>query len=215
MDEAERRFRACTDRFKRDLTKMILRSIDSMVRDGQRTLAKEEALRKKAAAQAAREARAAERAAEKAARAEARKAERAAAQALKLEQRALKLEQRALELEQKALARMANGAGQQMELQLGLSELRPGRQRSRPRMRADSILGAELADVGNAVAPEGSNASSALAGPVPLKQPSERPLFVHKRARDGQIHALRRVRENATSEPNSERDSLESTPNPR
>ena len=203
MDEAERRFRACTDRFKRDLTKMIVRSIDSMVRDGRRTLAKEEALARKAASKAVREARAAERAAEKAARVEARKAERAAARALKLEQ--------------KALARRrfttASGTGEQLELQLGLSDLRPRRQSSRPRMRADSILGAELADAGSVDAANGSGAVAGSGGPqASVKQPSERPLFVHKRARDGQIHALRRVRENAAGEPNPERDSLESTP---
>lgn len=201
MDEAERRFRACTDRFKRDLTKMILRSIDSMVRDAQRARAKEEALARKAAAKAAREARAAERAAEKAARAEAKKAERAAAKAARLEQRALARRARAT----------ANGTAEQLELQLELSALRPKRQTARPRMRADSILGAELADASGLDAPGASIVASVAEPAPPPKQPSERPLFVHKRARDGQIHALRRLRENASNESSPERDSLESS----
>jgi len=181
MDEAERRFRACTDRFKRDLTRIISRSIDGMVRDALKVAAKKEASDAALAKQAAREAagaarvdaraaRVAQKAAAKQARVDAREAERAAAKAEKIKR-----------------------AAQQLELKLSLAALRPVKAGGRKRLRAGSLLGAEL---------DGSE--GALGGPgvasQPPKQPSERPLFVHKRARDGQIHALRRgSREGAQS----------------
>lgn len=199
MDEAERRFRACTNRFKRDLTRIISRSIDGMVREARRAAAKQAAheakLAKQALAQAKREERAARKAAEQQARAEAREAKRIAAQAAKAERAAARA------------AAKANRAGEQLELQLDLAAVRPKRA-GRTRLRADSILGAELAD--GAVEGERSTVATLPSpGAAPPRQPSERPLFVHKRARDGQIHALRRgVRENAAPTP------AESSPTP-
>lgn len=206
MDEAERRFRACTNRFKRDLTRIISRSIDGMVREARKESAKQAAhdakLQKQAIAQAKRDERAARKAAAKQARAEAREAKRNAAKAEKA---------------QRAAARAAsrlNGAGEQLELQLDLAAVRPARV-GRGRVRADSILGAELAD--GAHAPAGDRGAGAtLPSPgAPPRQPSERPLFVHKRARDGQIHALRRgVRENAASPPAEGKPDSESRERP-
>jgi len=189
MDVAERRFRACTNRFKRDLTRIISRSIAGMVRealrDSRKKSAHEAAIEKQAAREANRAARIAQKAADKQARIEAREAKRAAAKAEKARR--------------KEEAR-ANRAGEQLELKLGLAGLRPSKSGGRSRVRADSLLGAELAD-----GERGATLPSPGAAP---KQPSERPLFVHKRARDGQIHALRRggresaasVRENAARE---------------
>lgn len=201
MDEAERRFRACTNRFKRDLTRIISRSIDGMVREARRAAAKQAAhdakVERQALAQAKRDERVARKAAEKQARAEARKAKRDAAQAEKA---------------QRAAARAAlrfNGAGEQLELQLGLGAVRP--KSGRTRVRADSILGAELADVASAGAGDRSTAGTLPSPGTGPRQPSERPLFVHKRARDGQIHALRRgARENAAPAPAETKPDTES-----
>lgn len=189
MDAAERRFRSCTNRFKRDLTRIISRSIDGMVREALKESARQAALaaklEKQAAAAAERAERAARKAAEQQARAEAREARRNAAKAARAELAAARAAAR-------ALARM-NRLGQQLELDLG-----GGRSPTsgRVRVRADSLLGAELAD-NPAAAGERSTLPSP--GAAPPKQPSERPLFVHKRARDGQIHALRRVRESGVT----------------
>jgi len=185
MDAAERRFRACTNRFKRDLTRIISRSINGVVRGALKESAKKAregaALAKKATAQAERAARVAQKAADKQARVEAREAKRALAKAEKAKRKAAAAEAR------------LNGAGEQLELQLDLASVRPKSGRSR--VRADSILGAELAASSTDAAGERTTLPSP--GPTAPKQPSERPLFVHKRARDGQIHALRRgVREN-------------------
>jgi len=181
MDEAERRFRACTDRFRRDLTRIISRSIDGMVRDALKEAAKKEASDAVAAKQHAREAaraaridaraaRVAQKAAAKQARVDEREAKRAAAKAEKIKR-----------------------AGERLQLKRELAALRPVKAGGRKRMRADSLLGSELAD-----ASQGALGAAGVAQPP--KQPSERPLFVHKRARDGQIHALRRgVREGAQS----------------
>ena len=195
MDEAERRFRTCTNRFKRDLTRIISRSIDGMVREALKESAKKAAheakLAKQAIAEAERAARAAKRAADKQARAEAREAKRNAAKAEKAERAAAR-----------AAAR-ANGVGEQLELQLDLPAVRPTKAAGRARVRPDSILGAELRENASTSDAAGERPSAAVPSPggAPPRQPSERPLFVHKRARDGQIHALRRVRENAAAAP--------------
>ena len=178
MDVAERRFRACTNRFKRDLTRIISRSIAGMVREALResrkTAAHEAALDKQAAREAKRAARIAQKAADKQARIEAREAKRAAAKAEKA---------------RRAEEARANRAGEQLELKLDLASMRSPKSGGRSRVRADSILGAELADATAGARGVGATVPSPGAPP---KQPSERPLFVHKRARDGQIHALRR-----------------------
>ncbi|HEY6724744.1 MAG TPA: hypothetical protein VI197_11975 [Polyangiaceae bacterium] len=206
MDEAERRFRACTNRFKRDLTRIISRSIDGMVREARKASAKQAAhdakLEKQALAQAKRDERVARKAAEKQARVEAREAKRKAAQDAKA--------QRAAE---RAAARV-NGAGQQLELQLDLAAVRPAKV-GRGRVRADSILGAELANGALAGAGDRSTAATLPSPGAAPRQPSERPLFVHKRARDGQIHALRRgVRENAAPAPPEAKPDAESRERP-
>lgn len=206
MDEAERRFRACTNRFKRDLTRIISRSIDGMVREARKASAKQAAhdakVEKQALAQAKRDERAARKVAEKQARAEAREAKRNAAKAEKA---------------QRAAARAAsrlNGAGEQLELQLDLAAVRPGRA-GRARLRADSILGAELADGVHAGAADRSTAATLSSPGAAPRQPSERPLFVHKRARDGQIHALRRgPRDNAAPTPAEAKPDSESRERP-
>ena len=188
MDVAERRFRACTNRFKRDLTRIISRSIAGMVREARKDSAKqarhEAALEKQTAREAKRAARIAQKAADKQARIDAREAKRAAAKA-----------EKARRAEEARLSR----AGEQLELKLGLASMRSPKSGGRSRVRADSILGAELAA-------SGAGGATLPSPGAPPKQPSERPLFVHKRARDGQIHALRRggreniapVRENVT-----------------
>ena len=202
MDEAERRFRTCTNRFKRDLTRIISRSIDGMVREALKESAKQIArdakLEKQAAATAERAERARRKAAEKQARVEAREAKRNAAKAEKAQRAAAR-----------AQARL-NGAGEQLELELDLAGVRP-RKGGRGRVRADSLLGAELAD-GSAAAGDRSTLPSP--GAAAPKQPSERPLFVHKRARDGQIHALRRVREGSATSPAEAKPDAESRERP-
>jgi hypothetical protein len=89
-----------------------------------------------------------------------------------------------------------DASGTQVELRLDLASIRSAKAGSPRRVRADSILGAELAGGAD------TGLAAATTEPVPglsssAKQPSERPLFVHRRARDGQIHALRRAREAA------------------
>lgn len=207
MDEAERRFRACTNRFKRDLNRIISRSIDDMVRGALKESAKKAAdaakLEKQASASAERAARAARKAAEKRARAEALEAKRNAAKAEKAQRAAARAEAR------------ANGVGQQLELELDLAAIRPGKAAGRTRVRADSILGAELADGADvSEVPRRSASTLPSPGSTPLKQPSERPLFVHKRARDGQIHALRRVREAAATQSAEAKPDTESRERP-
>ncbi len=90
------------------------------------------------------------------------------------------------------------------ELKLDLANLRQTKKRAASlRVRSDSILGAELesaADLdGQREAAVAAEVSASPLGAPPAKQPSERPLFVHKRARDGQIHALSRSRQAVAS----------------
>lgn len=179
MDEAERRFRARADRFKRDLNKIVFRAIDQMVSKTLKDAEKTEAAKARAEAKAAAQL-------ERALAKQAREEERARLRAAKEAERRAKAEAK-----RAALA-------SQLELKLGVNGLRGFKSRAgaATRVREDSILGAELkasidlsADVAKGVDGIFSN------GPAeqpPSKTASERPLFVHKRARDGRIHALRR-----------------------
>ena len=201
MDDAERRFRDCVDRFKRDLTTIIFQSIDSMVLEAEQ--------------------RAADQASSSAPDADLPTVGRngsARAKRGKASQRGVQ--------KSKGRSRSDGTAAMQLELDLEIAKVLPSAKPKPARVRADSILGAELAD--------GLDAASAIAAPVfadgdasangtsvradvtngdgtatqvsaastarfrpSSKPPSERPLFVHRRARDGQIHALRRVRDAA------------------
>jgi hypothetical protein len=184
MDEAERRFRACADRFRRDLTQIILRSIDGVVRESLREAKKKEreAIREQVRA-------------EKHARAELLKQQKAAEKAARAEQR------KAARSGQVALAgsEAELPGGTQLELKVDLASVRNAKMTAPARVRSDSILGAELLnDARFAGSPLESRLEAALSAPggsmsPPSAKPaSERPLFVHRRARDGQIHALRR-----------------------
>jgi hypothetical protein len=94
---------------------------------------------------------------------------------------------------QAALAEAASAEPEQLELRL--EDLRPEKKMpSVPRVDPNSMLGTELSQIASLEATLDSLPESATKPPEPPPAPS-RPLFVHRRARDGRIHELSRVGE--------------------
>ena len=193
MNDAERRFRARADRFRRDLNNIVFRAIDKTVNEALRDAAKKE---RAAEREAAKKEAALQRAAAKQEAARKREALKAARAA----EAAQKKELARAERERKRLGRTSGAPGpEQLELRLGIGEVLGAKPKAHAptRVREDSILGAELRasiDLSRevAVGVESMFSGTTRAAAPPSKQPSERPLFVHKRARDGRIHELRR-----------------------
>ena len=161
------------------MTKIILRSIDGAVRDSLKEAAKQ-------------------------ANMAARKQSRASKAAAKNNARVSKKPAKATASKAKKGARGQSEAGEtsgtQLELRLDLADVRSQKAPRASRVRADSILGAELssgidADGTSPQGQLGSAFSASAATPSESQVRPEPPLFVHRRARDGQIHALRRVGE--------------------
>jgi len=186
MDAAERRFRACVDRLKRDLTQIVFRSIDGMV---------DEALREARAAEMSEpeDVPAAAHSANGSSRR--RKGTARVSTAARTGEPSNGLDGTGTSLTAEDLAAVARAS--QLELELDLDLLRPKRKSAPPRVRPDSVLGAELASQADGAEQRAREPAGVLPArePAPARAPTDRPLFVHKRARDGQIHALRRVRE--------------------
>ena len=205
MDDAERRFRDCVDRFKRDLTTIIFQSIDSMVAEAEQ--------------------RAADEARSSLADGSSTGAAKLPAKAKAARGKHKKGAPETREARAKGARRSDDADGSQLGFEFELASVLPVTRAKPARVREDSILGAELAhglDVtagvvatdpagggaatnGNSVHGDASHGDGpSVVGAAPAarfrpssKPPSERPLFVHRRARDGQIHALRRIRDAA------------------
>lgn len=127
MDEAERRFQECLDRFSAELGDLVMRHVEDRVT--------------RALAEAARE--------------------------------------------------------QPGEVELRLEDLRPEKKAPAvARVDPHSMLGAELSNMTSLEASvENQSAPAGQPEPPPAPAAPARPLFVHKRARDGRIHELSRVGE--------------------